>query len=185
MTRQPYDFKDVFHFDPSLVGRAIERGLDVAEWKDWFEALERLYRKGEDICSQAAEELDVLHPDLKIKERIRHIEGNDVLRLLHYHMKKGETGVLGRGHTDEWLFTVNFGENIPGLRVGERGNMQFIARDKNTVILYPGKKAESLTNGDLKALYHEVVDPQLKEDFKDRFAVTFFFDANVPAGRMM
>lgn len=186
MTQRPYDFKDIFHFDPSLPDRANERGLAVAEWMDWFNVLEILYRQGVDFCQKIVSDLDVTYPDLAIREKVANVGvHNHLLRLLHYHMKVGETGVLGRGHKDEWLFTVNFGENIPGLRVGKKDDALPITRDEDTVILYPGKKAELLTQGDLKALYHDVANLQREKNSKDRFSVTFFFDADMPESHIM
>ena len=176
MTGHPYDFKDVFHYDPSLPGRATERGLNVSDWREWLDILERLYGEEEMLCRQALKELEMENPKLHAEGRVRKIGNTHVLRLLHYHMKVGDTGVLGRGHIDEWLFTVNLGENAPGLKVGEPGNTHFIKRGTDTVILYPGRKAERLTDGALKALYHEIVGAQPNQNSDDRFAVTFFFD---------
>ena len=73
------------------------------------------------------------------------------------------------------IFTLNIAENIPGLTVGEESHKHLINRKPGEAIFYPGKKAERLTNGNLKALFHEVVisEPEKKQD---RMAITFFFN---------
>lgn len=174
MTGYPYDYKDVFHFDPKLVSRLKERGVDFQRYKNWLDDLSILYKKSEEKSERVLGEMSLLsHPLIK-KE-------NHVLRLLHYHMKDRKEGVIGLGHTDESILTLGITENFPGLKVGEKGNTEFLKRGPEVSILYPGKKLELITLGKAKALYHEIVRYPNLENFPDaigyphRLSIVFFY----------
>jgi len=173
MTGHPYDYKDVFHFDLSLLNRAVEKKLDIGPYKDWFDNLTLIYNKAERIAEDTLKNISINYPDIQNVFQDKQ-ENKGVLRLLNYHMINRDEGVIGLGHVDEWLLTINIAENLPGLKVGAGTNSHILMRDFGIAIVYPGRKLGNLTSNKLKPLYHEVV--RTDGDVGNRMALTFFFD---------
>lgn len=102
-------------------------------------------------------------------------------------MKEREGGLIGLGHRDESFLTIHVADNFPGLKVGEEGNTRLITTARDISLIYPGKKAEQITGGDIRALWHEIVDTRSeiyslnqKSAWQSadihRLAVVFFLD---------
>jgi isopenicillin N synthase-like dioxygenase len=189
MTGYSYDHKDVFHVSPGLSSRLVESGVAPQKYEAWLSALNDLYDKCLDLGIKATDEIATAYPSLTISGRVEKAtrQGSHVLRLLHYHMKKREGGLIGLGHKDDSFLTIHVADNFPGLKVGEEGNTCLAPACRDVALIYPGKKAERVTNGDIRALWHEIVDtrPELhattqETKYRDhnlhRLAVVFFLD---------
>lgn len=187
MTGYAYDHKDVFHFTPSLLRKIRQRQVSLKTYERWFINLYALYDKGIKIGYKISEEIEKMYPGLSIVSHVNKAtqKRKHVLRLLHYHMKKREGGLIGLGHKDESFFTVHMADNFPGLKVGKESSTNLIATSRNIAIVYPGKKAEQITKNNICALWHEIVDtrseiPDLEKETHNsgihRLAIVFFLD---------
>lgn len=187
MTGYSYDHKDVFHFTPSLLRKIRERQVSLKNYEGWLINLYALYDQGIKIGHKISEEIEKMYPGLSIVSRVNKAtqKRKHVLRLLHYHMKKREGGLIGLGHKDESFFTIHMADNFPGLKVGKENSTNLITTSHNTAIIYPGKKVEQITKNNICALWHEIVDtrseiPDLDKATQNfdihRLAIVFFLD---------
>lgn len=187
MTGYSYDHKDVFHVSPGISSRLIENGVALQQYEAWLSSLSDLYDKSLDLGIRATREIANMYPNLSISDSVEKAtrQRNHVLRLLHYHMKRREGGLIGLGHKDESFLTIHVADNFPGLKVGEEGNTYLVTTSRDVSLIYPGKKAEQITKGDIRALWHEIVDtrhelctPNQEMAYQDmhRMAIVFFLD---------
>lgn len=190
MTGYAYDHKDVFHLCSDLLGKLRTRNIKLRNHQNWLLSLHQLYSTILGVAMKIVGDLAAAYPDLSISSRVATRRNSHVLRVLHYHMKKREGGLIGAGHKDESLLTIHVADNFPGLKVGMVGSTELVTSGRNISLVYPGKELEQLTQGDLPALYHEIVDtrPEISSfDYSkdkheaglNRMAIVFFLDANV------
>jgi len=193
MTGYAYDHKDVFHFRSQLLKKLGGKMMPYLH-KCWLGDLAQLYQEALNLGMYVAEELTKLFPDSHIMHGVSRstLDDDHVLRLLHYHMIEREGGLIGLGHTDESFLTVHVADNFPGLKVGEEGDTELVPTARNICLVYPGKKAELHTGGEIKALWHEIVDtrpeiPNLQRLYNytetgspdiHRMAIVFFLDSD-------
>lgn len=178
MTGYAFDFKDVFHFQPGLFDRLSERGVDTRQHRDWLASLDKLYnvifQEAKDIARAIQDE----YPGaVKVVGESKMFQGGHTLRLLNYHMKEREGGLIGAGHIDESFLTFRVFENIPGLRGRLTEGEQILTAESNQAVIYPGKKAGSISGGEIQPLYHDVIDT--RDDKKSdvhRMSIVFFLD---------
>jgi hypothetical protein len=187
MTGYAYDHKDVFHFQPGLFRKLIERNVSCGKYKDWLAVLKRLYYEILGVANMVKDELLSSYPNAR---PCSVLEDGHVLRLLHYHMKEREGGVIGAGHTDESFITVHIADNFPGLKAGKKGGTSLVTMTRDILFIYPGKQAEQATRGEIRALWHEIVDTRPEIQYFEepgksgsdrisdthRVAAVFFFD---------
>ena len=187
MTGYAYDYKNVFHLSPELLQKLIERKVSLREHEKWLMGLYGLYDNILRIGYEITSEFEKTYPSLHIMNRVKEAakKRKNVLRLLHYHMKKREDGLIGLGHKDESFLTIHLADNFPGLKIGREGKTNLITTSHNISLVYPGKKAEHITKNDIYALWHEVIDtrsdiPTIGDETKNsdihRLAIVFFLD---------
>ncbi|KAK6187717.1 hypothetical protein SNE40_005679 [Patella caerulea] len=108
------------------------------------------------------------------------------LRLLHYPVRTepapdvarhGNVTVCCSEHSDSGFITLLSTFNFPGLQIKlESGEWIDVPSRPNSLVMNIGDMLSKMTNGNLKATRHRVLEP-----LDERFSVPFFFEPNYAA----
>lgn len=166
------DRKQIFHYRPRLIkelrARAIrDQPLPDAKYNQWLLLhCSRLYFECIATLSLYARAMDTACPGFSFYDlaSARRTNGIHALRLLAYD----EESARGKGHIDKSFLTIHIAESHPGLRMGDERACP------GEALLFFGKKAETLTSSQVKALGHEVTDERPVGDTSSRWSMVFF-----------
>lgn len=164
------DKKQIFHFNPLLMPWLTEHAVAHAPYTQWLYAQSKLYDACRSTVHTYMGALDAILPGYSFYDRIskENSEYLHRLRLLAYD----EESAAGKGHYDIGFLTIHIAESHPGLRTGDERTL-FVARPGEALLFF-GEKAERLTSGRLKALWHEVTDERPAGDTRSRWSAIFF-----------
>lgn len=154
------DHKEFFHYRHRLVPRLMRKGVSIDPYRAWLNhSLQELHLQCASTCHMIASALDHRLEEYRFTERVSavHARAMSVLRLLSYDpaSMRGKD-LIAKGHTDKSFLTLAIAEERPGLRIAREAH-PYHSR-ANTALIFFGDKAERLTNGRCKALWHDVVD---------------------------
>lgn len=167
-----YDKKWYFHFRRYIPGLLLNRGVDIAKFEEWLGVCDVFYAQCERFFTNFTQALDIVLPGHYFHELLCEGKGGHVLRLLDYDLSSvGDSPIIAKPHKDKNFITIHVAEGRPGLRFEVESGVCRIPQD--TALIFPGIKAEALTGGTLKALYHWVEETDFTTDEK-RWSVVFF-----------
>jgi hypothetical protein len=176
-----YDDKFVFHYRPRLMDLLLDRNINLKPWRSWLSYCDRLYR----ICLRAEQEfistVEEVMPGYGLLDCFTDpsVEDAHVIRIIKYAERGVEDPlILGKRHFDRNFLTGCVGESHPGLRIYPSGDepVSYIAQP-DQVLVFPGKKFETITSGKVKALAHDIVNQT--PGLSSRWSVIFFGHAKV------
>lgn len=171
------DYKEFFHVGRELDPNDQERlGYARNVWPnapsdfrpvltDLFQALDR--------CSQALGSAigEVLNQHQNYINDMT-IEGDCLMRAIHYLPNSPENAVWAAAHTDIDFLTILPRSTAKGLQVlNKEGDWVDVVVPDGAFIINCGDMLENLTNGYFKSSFHRVVDPG---EGQDRYSVVFF-----------
>ena len=105
------------------------------------------------------------------------INGNSILRPIHYPPIKGEPkgAVRAAAHGDINLITLLMGASASGLEVqNKQGEWIAVTALPEQLVVNVGDMLERLTNNKLRSTIHRVVNPPREEWDKPRYSIPFF-----------
>ena len=105
------------------------------------------------------------------------INGNSILRPIHYPPIKGEPKGAERAaaHGDINLITLLMGASASGLEVqNKKGEWIPVTALPEQLVINVGDMLERLTNNKLRSTIHRVVNPPREDWGKSRFSIPFF-----------
>ena len=105
------------------------------------------------------------------------INGNSILRPIHYPPIKGEPkgAVRAAAHGDINLITLLMGASASGLEVqNKQGNWIPVTALPEQLVINVGDMLERLTNNKLRSTIHRVVNPPREEWGNSRYSIPFF-----------
>jgi len=105
------------------------------------------------------------------------INGNSILRPIHYPPIKGEPkgAVRAAAHGDINLITLLMGASASGLEVqNKKGEWIPVTALPEQLVINVGDMLERLTNNKLRSTIHRVVNPPRDEWDKPRYSIPFF-----------
>ncbi len=156
-----YDQKHAFHSRPTLLGRATEAGIDTWPHLHWLNGCGLLYTECVSLLHDIVKLLDRRLPRLALFDKVCAQEDTPdghVLRLLHYTTLPIEDGIeLGQFHIDRDFLTIHVAESHPGLILRTTLGDVLYRAQAGMALAFFGQKAESCTNGALKAMEHGIV----------------------------
>lgn len=178
MTGHPYDFKDVFHYQPGLITLLRDRKVNTEGFDSWLQDLQELFSEVSNVANPIVSEIQRKYPiGSKDLSNYEGFHGGNTLRLLKYHMKNRKEGVIGLGHYDESLVTIKVFQNIAGIRIGSPTETQLVSIPQGRNIVYAGKKAAVVTKGAIQPLWHDIIDARKDgEESVKRSSIIFFAD---------
>ena len=163
---QSKDRKVYFHWTPFLPAELAKRGVDFSAQLEWFADCQALFNYGSECMRGITGNLREFVPEMTAFGEAQPLTK---LRLLYYDPAPGDT-IVAHPHFDRSTLTLHIAESRPGLLVGEEG--KHIDLEKNQALVFPGRKAEKMTRGRLKAMWHRAVEI---DDFASRWAVVLFY----------
>lgn len=105
------------------------------------------------------------------------INGNSILRPIHYPPIKGEPkgAVRAAAHGDINLITLLMGASASGLEVqNKKGEWIPVTALPEQLVINVGDMLERLTNNKLRSTIHRVVNPPREDWDKPRYSIPFF-----------
>ncbi len=143
--------------------------IDYMEYHMWFNVLHQAHRMLLNVVLELTEELDSQFRGSHLFEQVNApaVEDFHPLRLLQYlHGPASDRGVpLAKGHVDIGFITVQAYASHAGLDFIPNYSqytpealwkrIPYIPKN-GKIALFPGKKFEKATNGQIPAMYHEV-----------------------------
>jgi len=105
------------------------------------------------------------------------INGNSILRPIHYPPLKGEPkgAVRAAAHGDINLITLLMGASASGLEVqNKKGEWIPVTALPEQLVINVGDMLERLTNNKLRSTIHRVVNPPREDWNKPRYSIPFF-----------
>jgi isopenicillin N synthase-like dioxygenase len=105
------------------------------------------------------------------------INGNSILRPIHYPPLKGEPkgAVRAAAHGDINLITLLMGASASGLEVqNKKGEWIPVTALPEQLVINVGDMLERLTNNKLRSTIHRVVNPPREDWDKPRYSIPFF-----------
>jgi hypothetical protein len=168
------DEKWWLHYTPLFIQDLLDRQVDFCEHARLLYWCNQLYQDAVTASEDYLFQLDSQYPEWRIKERFEACpeEGRHVLRVLYY---KTGTSILAHPHFDRSFQTIHIAESHPGLMLRDKTEPYNVVA--NTGLLFPGLKAEYISNGVAKAMPHAVVATTTEE----RWAIVLF--THLYAGR--
>jgi isopenicillin N synthase-like dioxygenase len=165
------DWKVFLHWRPDLADLLATRGVTLSPWqKDWFEHCRRIHAACSISLLALTQKMDAIRPGFGFARRFAECSDPPVLRILKYEPREGD---LARCHTDRCGITFHIAESAPGLEGREGWDwMPYRSPESPEVLCFPGKQLESITQGSIPALYHQVVDTT--RGSRARWAMVFF-----------
>lgn len=160
------DRKAYFHWNPYLPMELAKRGVDFSAHNEWFANCRALFNYANECMQGITEEFRQFVPEMTAFGEAQPLSK---LRLLYYDPAPGDTTVA-HPHFDRSTLTLHIAESRPGLLLAEEG--KHVDLEENQALVFPGRKAESMTRGRLKAMWHKAVET---EDLASRWAVVLFY----------
>ncbi|MCB9798322.1 isopenicillin N synthase family oxygenase [Candidatus Nomurabacteria bacterium] len=162
------DIKLYLHWNPALPGLFRGRSITGRDLELLMQLCEELFYLTLTQAIRLAQDIDSLIPGIKLTTKIRSPEGtqangaNDhVLRILIYQQVHPDlAGQIGQEHDDRDGLTLALHESSPGLEYLSPSDGQWrpASSDPGQALVFPGLKMGELTDGDLPALRHRVMD---------------------------
>lgn len=171
------DFKEFYNVGRSLSPEDLKRlqyepNIWPTEPKAFRVVMESLF-KSIDTCNTILGEAfsELLEQKKRfIREMI--IEGDSLMRVIHYPANPPEEAAWAGAHTDINLFTIHPPPTAAGLQVQDNGgNWKPIYIPKGMFFVHCGDMLENLSNGLCKSVVHRVIDPGLNHD---RYGIAFY-----------
>ncbi len=177
-----HDLKEFWHVGRDLpLGHPLAASTPPNVWPDQPEGFRETFitlfaemnRVGATILSAIAVNLG-LEPDWF---RLSTLEGNSVLRLLHYPPVLGATGeaIRAEAHEDINLITLLLGAEEAGLELlSKNGNWLSIKPPEGALVVNIGDMLQRLTNHVLPSTTHRVRNPDPTRASFSRYSMPFF-----------
>ncbi|MFZ2804644.1 MAG: 2OG-Fe(II) oxygenase family protein [Patescibacteria group bacterium] len=162
-TYEKTDNKWFFHYRPSLRGHLAKHNVQTDSYGEMLLAAgDYLHRYYENMVLRIADALDLHLPGYRIPDLMRHEAGRsvNVLRILAYDQGCAATNVnniVARPHTDRDFLTFHIANSRDGLHLGPEREPYAVQPGK--LLAFAGQKLERLTRGHIKAVQHDVQDP--------------------------
>jgi len=156
---EAHDKKTFFHFRPWLPTQLRKHGVNAMRHRELIENAALQHHACIEHMRALVCALDREVPEYRLRERFYDVafRKRSVLRYLWYESIGTKPGdILAREHRDKGCITFHIWERFPGLEYTEQ-RIPYLAGEK-TILAFWGKKAEELSGGHLKALYHRVVN---------------------------
>ena len=179
--RRAPDLKEFWH-----VGRSTIPGLpgtpDVAEAPAFNTASRALFEQmdafARTLMVAIGQTLEMSEADM----RAALVNGNSILRLLHYpplagdpDVIEGEVQVRAAAHEDINLLTLLLGAEEAGLEVMHRsGQWMAVNPPPGAVVVNAGDMLARLTGGELPSTTHRVVNPAPERSSHSRYSMPYF-----------
>ena len=176
------DLKEFWHFGQEVIGndqlKAIyPENVIVNEVPDFNKVGMETYKKLEKTAIYVLRAL-ALYIGLEENYFDKFvINGNSILRPIHYPPIKGEPKGAERAaaHGDINLITLLMGASASGLEVqNKKGEWIPVTALPEQLVINVGDMLERLTNNKLRSTIHRVVNPPREDWGKSRFSIPFF-----------
>lgn len=179
-----YDHKFFFHYKD--MGRIIPFMENKESYKQNRNKWDYFLGILDDMHSSLSEDMynlistfNDMYPQHKIMKKVakQNHPMRGVLRLLYY---KPGYKVVAQPHYDQSLFTFHIADSHPGLIVGKENEKtrEVYVQDENTILVFPGMKAELVTDGLIPAAYHVAVGDNITLT-QGRWAIVFFYHCDI------
>ncbi|HVW82800.1 MAG TPA: 2OG-Fe(II) oxygenase family protein [Candidatus Paceibacterota bacterium] len=165
------DWKVFLHYRRDLRAHLHARNVTLLPWQEeWFASCERIHIACTNSLVELAGKMDLMRPGYRFAERVHAAMDQHVLRILKYEPREGD---LARCHTDRCAVTFHIAESADGLHSRQGWDWMPVKTPLSPgVLCFSGKQLESVTEGAVPALYHEVVDTT--GGSRARWAMVFF-----------
>ena len=176
------DLKEFWHFGQEVVGNdqlkaTFPKNVIVNEVPDFNKIGIETYKKLEKTAMYVLKAL-ALYIGLEENYFDKFvINGNSILRPIHYPPIKGEPKGAERAaaHGDINLITLLMGASASGLEVqNKKGAWIPVTALPEQLVINVGDMLERLTNNKLRSTIHRVVNPPREDWGKSRFSIPFF-----------
>ncbi|SFS32155.1 isopenicillin N synthase family dioxygenase [Lutibacter maritimus] len=176
------DLKEFWHFGQEVVGNdklkaEYPKNVLVNEIPDFNKTGMEAYKMLEKTAIYVLRAL-ALYIGLDEKYFDKYvINGNSILRPIHYPPIKGEPkgAVRAAAHGDINLITLLMGASAAGLEVlNKKGEWIPVTALPEQLVINVGDMLERLTNNKLRSTIHRVVNPPRDEWDKPRYSIPFF-----------
>lgn len=173
------DFKEFFHMGKEISDKErLKQGLKANLWPEdnYFKpALCHLYKELENYKKDLETALSLAleeSPDFLSKMTL---EGDTLLRAIHYPKNCPKNQVWAEEHTDIDLFTIIPRPTSLGLEVkNKKGEWISVQVPKDAMIINAGDMLKNLSNGEFLSSLHRVVSRDHK---KERYSMVLFVHA--------
>jgi len=169
---RPYDRKHFFHYRPELLELLSDAGVDIALHTMWLQTCGKIHQICLNTVAAFVDMLDQEYPECDFKKRFDKASCQHTLRLLYYQRPRTPKGVIGKEHYDRCFLTLHIADSEPGLQIG--ASKELFKTEEGRGLLFPGKKAEKISWGNISALQHQIMG----EEERNRWAVLFFSHAD-------
>jgi isopenicillin N synthase-like dioxygenase len=176
------DLKEFWHFGQEVIGNdqlkaTYPTNVIVNEIPDFNKVGMETYKKLEKTAIYVLKAL-ALYIGLEENYFDKFvINGNSILRPIHYPPIKGEPKGAERAaaHGDINLITLLMGASSAGLEVqNKKGEWVPVTALPEQLVINVGDMLERLTNNKLRSTIHRVVNPPREDWGKSRFSIPFF-----------
>lgn len=176
-----YDRKHLFHYRPDLLDELTRRGIPFRSELPWIKACGELFKACQGALNQFIDEqISPRFPQTPFRSLTEGAdrpgaEGRNILRLIVYFPAPSAVPgtLIAKPHQDRSAFTLHVDENEPGLHTGKT----LWQTSQSQALIFPGKKAWSLTQGKLAPLTHHV-EVTSSTSAKRRTAIVYFAHTN-------
>ena len=138
-----------------------------------FKDLDKLYKEFEQMGVEILNAFKNFNLDFNADIGDAAVDGNSILRLIHYPPTDGSNEHRARAHNDVNLITLLIGGNEAGLEAQDKqGNWVECNCDENEIICNIGDMLEIISNEKLNSTPHRVVSKG--NEGKSRYSIPFF-----------
>ena len=138
-----------------------------------FNDLDKLYKEFEQMGVEILNAFKNFNLDFNADIGDAAVDGNSILRLIHYPPTDGSNEHRARAHNDVNLITLLIGGNEAGLEAQDKqGNWVECNCDENEIICNIGDMLEIISNDKLNSTPHRVVSKG--NEGKARYSIPFF-----------
>lgn len=168
-----WDKKDVWHYRPCMWSWYLRNGTDISPHRILLESSHTIFLRCMQLQKEFLRALDCKMPGYNFTSLARtpYTLAKHVLRVILYDPSPPGQKILGKSHRDRCNLTFHIADARPGLRIGEEKILHKVQPD--TALVFPGKYAEILTGGKLKALQHEIWEEEPGTPDR-RWSIVFF-----------
>lgn len=165
------DQKEFWH-QGSTSNKSLMPNLYIDEVDD-FNVLDTLYSEFENLGSEVLKAFSHFDIDYNADLVDSAIDGNSILRLIHYPATEGGNEHRARAHSDVNLITLLIGGNEAGLEAQDRqGNWVECSCDVGEIICNIGDMLQIMSNEKLTSTPHRVIAKG--NENKARYSIPFF-----------